>query len=697
MDDKVNILIVDDLAEKQLVYQSVLEELGENLVPAGSGAEALREVLRRDFAVILLDVNMPGMDGFETAALIRQRRKSAHTPIIFVTAFTDDMRQAQGYALGAVDYILTPVVPEVLRAKVKVFVDLFRMTQQVRRQGEERVALTEERLRREAAEESSRRLGFSARAGTILGRSLDLELTARDLAGLSVPLLADFSAVVRTDTPGGAWHVDLARAPADGPPGEVITGGRNLLAEALVPVVARVLAGGSGELLPDSIAPVTLVLPLRVRGHTLGVLVLSTEASGRRFDPGERSLAEALASRAAVALDNARLHRDLQEADRRKNEFLAMLGHELRNPLAPIRNGIHILRLTSPADPALLDVCDLIDRQLTHMVRLVDDLLDVSRITQGKIQLRPELLNAADVVAVAVETCRPYLESRRHVLDLELPSEPVRVLADVARLGQVLANLLHNAAKYTEEGGHISLRVAPEGTEAVFRVRDSGVGIPPEMLARVFELFTQVDGSIDRAEGGLGIGLTLVRRLVEMHGGSVQAQSAGPGKGSEFVVRLPLVKADSATMTDDGGGQTEEYENESATRHPATCRVLVVDDNRAAADTFALLLRVNGHDVRTAYDGPEALETAAAFLPEVVFADIGLPGMDGYELARNLRALPGLTGTALVALTGYGLEEDRRRSRAAGFDHHIIKPIEPEALPALFTALRGRASPLLSH
>jgi signal transduction histidine kinase len=395
--DTINILVVDDLPEKLLVYRTILEELGHNLVTAHSGADALKQVLQTNFAVILLDVNMPGMDGFETATLIRNRRKSAHTPIIFVTAFQDDLRPIQGYAHGAVDYILAPVAPEILRAKVTVFADLFRMHQLVKRQAEERIALAEERAKRAAAE----------------------------------------------------------------------------------------------------------------------------------------------------------------DANRRKDEFLAMLAHELRNPLAPIRTGIEVMRQIGLADPKLQRTREMIDRQLRQLNRLVDDLLDVSRITRGKIQLQLDTLDVATAVAGAVETSRPLIESRKHELNLCLPGESIYVEADPVRLAQVLSNLLNNAAKYTEEGGHIWLSVEQQGGEAVFRVRDTGAGIPYDMLPRVFDLFLQVDQSLDRSQGGLGIGLTLVRRLVEMHQGSVQAFSQGPGQGSEFVVRLPVLSngqpraaaADGAVLT----------------------------------------------------------------------------------------------------------------------------------------------------
>ncbi len=375
--------------------------------------------------------------------------------------------------------------------------------------------------------------------------------------------------------------------------------------------------------------------------------------------------------------EQKRAQEALKEADRRKDEFLAMLAHELRNPLAPVRNALHVLRASGGAGPAAEGVREMMERQVGHMVRLVDDLLEVSRITRGKIELRKERVELAAVVRSAVETSRPLIEAARHGLTVSLPPGPVPLEADPVRLAQVVANLLNNAAKYTEECGQIWLAARRDGGAAVVSVRDSGVGIRADVLPRVFDLFAQADGTLQRAQGGLGIGLTLVKRLVEMHGGTVTAHSEGPGKGSEFVVRLPLAgEARPAAAAPQAG------EPPAA----AARRILVVDDNRDAADSLGLLLRFLGHEVRVAHDGPAALEAARAWRPAVVLLDIGMPGMDGYAVARALRALPELEGVVLIALTGWGQEEDRRRSRAAGFDHHLIKPVDLEALQALLAA-----------
>jgi PAS domain S-box-containing protein len=388
-------------------------------------------------------------------------------------------------------------------------------------------------------------------------------------------------------------------------------------------------------------------------------------------------------SAAAVVLDvteRVQVREALKEADRRKDEFLATLAHELRNPLAPIRNSLAILRVSSNSDPATERIHEMLERQVAHLVRLVDDLLEISRITRGKIELRKERVELARIVHSALETSKPLLESAGHQLHLALPAQPVLLEADPVRLAQVLANLLNNAAKYTEEGGQIWLSARPEPGEIMISVRDSGLGIPADMLPKVFELFAQVDRTLKRAQGGLGIGLALVKSLVQMHGGRVEARSAGPGQGSEFIIRLPLA-ADQPTSSPgrtEGNGQTSPL--------LASRRVLVVDDNRDAADSLTLLLRLLGADVQVVYDGTAALEAIHTFRPRVVLLDLGMPGMDGYEVAQRLRQEEG-QGITLIALTGWGQEEDRRRSQAAGFDYHLVKPVNPEALQTLLSAL----------
>jgi two-component system CheB/CheR fusion protein len=379
---------------------------------------------------------------------------------------------------------------------------------------------------------------------------------------------------------------------------------------------------------------------------------------------------------------------ELAEADRQKDDFLAMLGHELRNPVAAVLSSVERLRLRGPPDPVTQGATERIGRQVQHLTRLLDDLLDATRIRRGTIRLQREPLELAAVVAQAVETIRPLLDARKHQLTVSLPPEPMRLEADLTRLVQVVSNLLHNAAKYTPEGGRIGLAAEREAGEVVLQVRDTGNGIPAELLPRVFDLFRQGEQSLARSEGGLGIGLTLVKGLVELHGGSVQALSEGPGQGSLFVVRLPVGAAPQGPPLVGGG--------EEGGRPPDARRILLVEDNRDIAEGFALLFKDLGHEVRVVHDGPAALEVAQAFRPELVLLDIGLPGMDGWEVARRVRKLPGLENPVLAAVTGYAQEEDRRRSAEAGVDYHLVKPVDLTALRELIAGLGppvGRRSP----
>jgi PAS domain S-box-containing protein len=367
---------------------------------------------------------------------------------------------------------------------------------------------------------------------------------------------------------------------------------------------------------------------------------------------------------------------DLAEADRQKNEFLAMLAHELRNPLAPMRNALHLMKMPGADGTTVVQAWDMMERQMHQLVRLVDDLLDVSRIIRGKIELRKEPVDLAVAVSRAVETAHPVVESQGHQLSVALPDQPAWVEGDLIRLSQVIANLLTNAAKYTDKAGRIAVTLERESEQAVVRVRDTGVGIPPELQPRIFDLFVQGDRSLARSQGGLGIGLTLVKRLVEMHGGSVRVASAGAGQGSEFTIWLPVLQ--NRQHSGHLGAEGVQAHVTDALRK----RVLVVDDNVDAAESIAMILRVSDYDVRCVYDGPTVLQVAKAYRPDVVVLDIGLPGLSGYDVARELREQPEFRRTPLVAVTGYGQEEDRRRSQEAGFDYHLTKPVDPEALQA---------------
>jgi PAS domain S-box-containing protein len=419
--------------------------------------------------------------------------------------------------------------------------------------------------------------------------------------------------------------------------------------------------------------------PLVTRtGKLIGVLSTHTRTPHR---PSDRTihLIDLCARQAVEFIENARLYAEVQAADRSKDEFLAVLAHELRNPLAPIRNALHILRLSGELTPAGERVQEVMERQVNHLVRLVDDLMEVSRISRGKIELRKEPVELASIILSAVETSRPLIEEAGHQLAISIPPEPITLEADAVRVAQIFANLLNNAAKYTDANGQIWLTARREGGEVAVSVRDTGIGIAAEKLPQVFDMFAQIQPVGRRTSAGLGIGLTLVKRLTEMHGGRVEALSAGLGRGSEFIVRLPLLRA----------------ANEPLPREPAKIqraaplaerRILVVDDNRDAADSLGIFLKFLGAKVQVAYDGTTALEMLGSFRPAIMLLDIGMPLMDGYEVARRVRQHPQGQAILLVAMTGWGQDEDRRRTTAAGFDHHLIKPVDPGTLQNLLAA-----------
>ena len=379
--------------------------------------------------------------------------------------------------------------------------------------------------------------------------------------------------------------------------------------------------------------------------------------------------------------ESNRIAESLREADRRKDEFLAILAHELRNPLAPLRNAVEAMRRVPDDREALAWARGIIERQLAQMVRLIDDLLDLSRVSRGRIELRHEDLDLASIVSGALEICGPAIEQGGHELALQLPVEPIALRGDRTRLIQVVCNLLSNAAKYTPSGGRIELAAGRSAAGIEISVRDNGVGIPPDMLRKVFDMFTQVERSLERSQGGLGIGLTLVRRLVQLHGGSVEARSAGLGQGAELIVRLP----EQARAPLAAPARAELEASISDTRRH---RILIADDNRDAADSLAVMLSVVGHEVRTAYDGQQALELVETFTPDLALLDIGMPRMNGYDAARAIRSRPFGQELLLVALTGWGQPEDKHRSQLAGFDHHLVKPVDPSVLDRLLSTAR---------
>ena len=544
-------------------------------------------------------------------------------------------------------------------------------------------------------------LRFLADAGNSLGNLVDYESTLQSVARLSVPFFADFCVVdlIVEDTTirrVAAAHVELEK--------ETLL--RNLFRQWPLDrnshsIIANVLRSGQAEMVNDvsdsllrdmardeaHLATLRtlglrslLIVPLVQRDRVRGMITFVQSVSKRRFQPQDLELARALAGRVTTALESARLYDELREADRRKDEFLAMLAHELRNPLAAIQYANY---LSSAADIKQqgIDCSAMISQQLHQLKRLIDDLLDVSRITQNKINLKKEVLDVRAVIDRARGVIQPLIEQHKHQLSLESPhGELLLVNADGARLEQMIVNLLTNAAKYTEDGGQIRLLCCREDGKVLIKVRDTGIGLSPEMLSKVFSLFMQVDGSLARSQGGLGIGLTLVRRLAELHGGGIEAASQGLGKGSEFTLWLPAAVQDrlSVSAAAPPSGQVTK-----------ALRVLVVEDNVDAANCITQLFKNEGHDVQVCYEGGSALATAIEYRPDVVLLDLGLPGKDGYQVAAGIRKEKLLAGARLIAMSGYGQAGDRRRSSEAGFDHHLVKPIDLNTLLTVIGSVDG--------
>lgn len=664
------ILLVDDEPANLLAMEAVLEGLGVPLVRASSGGEAMRQLRDRDFAAVLLDLHMPGMDGIETARLIRAQRRSRETPIIFVTADASELSAREAYTLGAVDFIVKPFRPPPLLSKLGFFIELHRSRQELH-QAERKAVQDGVFLSAvlEAVEDAIVTCDSEGRL-TLLNRA------AREFMGLP-----------RSGIPEGTLPIGRLFHRPDGTPmadeelpfRRALNGERvnQLELQLLVPPQPPRPVIASAQALRDA------------HGQMLGAVVSLHDVSSEREAEYARKTAAAEQIRreeaeAAAALLResrerlARSEQQLRESDRRKTEFLATLAHELRNPLAPISNGLQLLRRAS--DPRTHDKArDMMERQVKHMVHLVDDLLDIARISSNKVELRRERLDLATVLAGAVETSMPLISAAGHTLDVHMPDEPLQVVGDPTRLAQIVSNLLNNAAKYTPHGGRVQLTAGADDGHATIRVSDSGIGIPPVDLPKVFEMFTQVGRHLNRSQGGLGIGLALVKRLVELHGGSVDVQSEGAGAGSTFSVRLPLAPAVSRAAP--------SHPEHSAGQHATSFRVLVVDDNVDAAESLAALLEIEGHDVRIAHDGDAALQVAGEFRPRVVFLDIGMPGKDGYQVAREMRARPTTREATLVALTGWGAQEDRARSRNAGFDHHLTKPAGLSAVEGLLAQI----------
>jgi PAS domain S-box-containing protein len=556
-------------------------------------------------------------------------------------------------------------------------------------------------------------LRFLAEASESLSSLVDYRATLQKVAQLAVPGFADWCGVDMVGENGAieglaVAHVDPSkvelakvlqqRYPPDpnapyGVPKVLRTGVSERVAKIEEAVIAKMLPDDERRRIVAELGPRSyMCVPLRLKERTLGVMSFVAAESGRSYDEADLKVAEDLARRAAIAIDNARLYQELRDSDRRKDEFLAVLSHELRNPLAPIRSGIDMLAMgEARQSPELIE---LMRQQVEHLVRLVDDLLDLSRITRDRVELKRREVELGPLLERAVAAIRGTLEQRDQTVTIVQPRAPVWLDADPVRLLQVLENLLQNASKFSDAGSPIELRAERSGDQVSVRVRDQGIGMDAALLPHLFEPFTQASYSIHRAQGGLGVGLALVRGLVERHGGTVSARSAGPGLGSEFEVRLP-VRPVSAPRETPGEETKPAGEPQSDGDGAGARRVLVVDDNVAAAQMLSMLVsRLGRHQVDTAHDGPSAIEKVRASHPEVVLLDIGLPAMDGYEVGRAIREDPRFDDVLIVALTGYGQEEDRRRSREAGIDEHLVKPAAIEDIERMLAHPKLRQSAL---
>ncbi len=698
-----SILLVDDRPDKLLALESILEGLHQPLVKVRSGDEALRQLLARDFAVILLDVNMPGMDGFETAALIRQRKRSEATPIIFISAINDtENHVSRGYSLGAVDYILSPVVPEILRAKIAVFVDLFLKTEQVKRQAAEHAQLLHEQTARVQAERARERMAFLAEAGNVLAGSLDYDQTFTNLARLVVPRLAEFCLIDRIDEAGNLEQVAVAHRdsaqeavlrqirypdasePTHGAYRVYHTGTafvRNSVDESLI-----------GELVPEADRPLLRLLgptsfaavPLRARGEVIGSITMVHTEPGLTYSDDDLWLAGELAQRAALALDNVELYREAnrareeaEAANLSKDRFLAMLSHELRTPLTPVITHLVKLAVDDTVPEALRHPLEVIRRNVELEARLIDDLLDLTRVGSGKIHLEMKVVDVHALLRNALEICRPDLDAKGLQLHLDLAATTPHVMADPARLQQVFWNIIKNAVKFTAKGSiQISTRADPDDG-LVITVRDTGVGISGDLLARVFQPFEQARRG---TQGGLGLGLTITKSLVDLHSGKIAIDSQGENQGTTVKVTLPVVAEQPSTAAD--------HRPQPAAGDGNSLRILLLEDHVDTNESLTLLLEIQGYTVRSAFDVASALELASKEDFDLFLSDLGLP--DGSP-ASVMKKVAERNGTVGVALSGFGMEKDVKMSRGFGFSHHLVKPVDVGRLAEILEQCRDQA------
>ncbi|MCA1643726.1 MAG: response regulator [Acidobacteria bacterium] len=719
--EKINILMVDDNAANLLALEAILQAPDRNLVSASSGDEALRYLLGTDVAVILLDVYMPGIDGLETAAMIRGREKSRDIPIIFLTADSTGHRHiSRGYSLGAVDYILKPVEPDILRSKVAVFVELFKKTEEIKRQA---ALLHEKNI--ELEEANLQRLGRLIELGQQLAAERDPARVLEKFCHAARDIVrAEHAAVgvVEGDDPGSQY---FCRSDTDGT-GVECDARAPSPDEGVIATLFRecrtLRLGGDGEPLAGEHLPPTrrsarslLGTPITYSGRSLGWLYLTDKIGADAFSEADERLAGTLATQVAVAYESARLYAEAQRqaaalklevaerkqaeeerarmlvreqaaradaelANRTKDEFLATLSHELRTPLTAILGWSRLLRTSKFEGEQLARALETIERNARSQSQLIDDLLDVSRIITGKLRIDAQPIELVPIVEAAIDSIRPAAEAKSIRFEVALDPAAGRVSGDADRMQQVVWNLFSNAVKFTPEGGRVAVRLERTGSHTRISVADTGAGIDAKFLPYIFDRFRQADGSTTRKHGGLGLGLAIVRHLVELHGGEVSVRSEGAERGSTFQVVLPLLEGgangSSSTSSDAAPTPAEVEGTAAAVASPlgGLC-VLVVDDEADTRDWIAAVLRRNGAAVRSCASAAEALRLLEAWEPDALVSDIGMPREDGYSLIKKVRKSGAGSRVPAVALTAYASGEDRERALAAGFQEHLVKPV----------------------
>ena len=671
------ILLADDNADMREYLHRLLGGAYE-VVAVADGEAALKAAQEQSFDLVLTDIMMPRLDGAGLLKALRAEQRTRSIPVILLSARAGEESRIEGLEAGADDYLVKPFSARELLARVESNLKLSRLRREEdvrRRRAEASIAKQNERL-------------------TLLWEAAGVLLSTDDPDAMLSSLFAKIRQMLDLDVyfnfmvneSGDALRLvsysgipeDVANSISRLEFGTAVCGRVALRHEPIIATHIQQSEEDMVQLVKGFGVRAYACNPLMAGGHLLGTLSF---ASRKRdyFEQEEIEFLETISKYVTAAYERLRLIEKLRDQDRHKDEFLATLAHELRNPLAPMHNGLQLIRLASSNPETLEQARSMMERQLQQMKRLVDDLLDVSRISRNKLDLRMELTELANVVSSAVETSRPLLEASEQKLTISLPAQPVYVNADPVRLAQAFSNLLNNAAKYSERGSRIWFEVELENKEVAVTVRDNGIGIPADQLPTIFDIFVQVDRSLERSQGGLGVGLTLVKQLVQMHNGRVEVHSEGPGKGSEFVVRLPVV------VKQDARSSMRREAVILPTPGNGHRRVLVVDDNLDSAESLSMMIQLLGHEVSAAHDGHEAVEEAKRFKPDVAFLDLGMPRMNGYDAARLIRQQPECADTVLVALTGWGQEEDKRRSQEAGFDVHMVKPIDFDALQKLLS------------